>query len=87
MCSLLGELHVNIIGCCILIQSHRDETLTVIHAHLLFLLYSNAKRMPIDVQDALKSVCVKHGGLSEEEVGQFMRKLESTKRLQLETWA
>ena len=30
MCSLLGELHVNIIGCCILIQSHMDETLTVV---------------------------------------------------------
>ena len=43
--------------------------------------------MPIDVQDALKSVCVKHGGLSEQEANQFMKKLETSKRLQLETWA
>ena len=48
---------------------------------------SNAKRMPIDVQDAIKSVCMKQGGLTEQEATEFMKKLETSKRLQLETWA
>ena len=43
--------------------------------------------MPIDVQDAIKSVSVKQGGLSEQEASEFMKRLETTKRLQLETWA
>lgn len=47
----------------------------------------NAKRMPIDVQDALRAVSMKHGRLSKEESDAFIKKLEGTKRLQLETWA
>jgi sulfite reductase alpha subunit-like flavoprotein len=43
--------------------------------------------MPIDVQDAIKSVCVKQGGLTEQEALDFMKRLETSKRLQLETWA
>ena len=50
-------------------------------------LHSNAKRMPIDVQDVFKSVCRKHGGLTEQEATDFIKKLETSKRLQLETWA
>ena len=50
-------------------------------------LRSNAKRMPVDVQDAFKSVCRKHGGLTEQEAADLMKKLETSKRLQLETWA
>ena len=52
-----------------------------------FLVYSNAKRMPTDVQDALKTVCITHGGLSETEAAAFMKHLVDTRRLQLETWA
>lgn len=47
----------------------------------------NAKRMPIDVQDALREVCMKHGKLTQEEAAAFMKKLQDSKRLQLETWA
>ena len=48
---------------------------------------SNAKRMPIDVLDALRDVCVEHGGLTAEEAAVFVKKLQESKRLQLETWA
>lgn len=48
---------------------------------------SNAKRMPVDVLDALKEVCIKHGGLAVDEAAALVKKLQDTKRLQLETWA
>jgi len=43
--------------------------------------------MPTDVQDALTTISMQHGGLSEEEAAQLMRTLVLTGRLQLETWA
>lgn len=43
--------------------------------------------MPIDVLDALKEVCVQHGGLSEQEAAAFIKQLQDNRRLQLETWA
>lgn len=43
--------------------------------------------MPIDVLDALRAVCVQHGGLTEEEAADFILTMETTKRLQQETWA
>jgi len=48
---------------------------------------SNAKRMPTDVQESLRTITMRHGGLSKEEAEQFLRTLETTRRLQLETWA
>ncbi len=48
---------------------------------------SNAKQMPSDVQDALKAVCVEHGGLTEEEAAALLNTMETSKRLQLETWS
>ena len=43
--------------------------------------------MPTDVLDAVKAVCVSHGGLTGDQAAQFMRTMENTRRLQLETWA
>ena len=48
---------------------------------------SNAKRMPTDIQESLRTITMRHGGLSKEEAEQFLRTLETTRRLQLETWA
>lgn len=47
----------------------------------------NAKRMPIDVLEALKEVAMEHGGLSQERAEAFVKELQDSKRLQLETWA
>jgi len=51
------------------------------------LLYSNAKRMPVDVQDALKSVLVKDGQLPENEANKMLKHMEACRRLQFETWS
>lgn len=48
---------------------------------------SNAKQMPSGVLEAVSAVCVQHGGLTEDQAAQFVRTMETTKRLQLETWA
>jgi sulfite reductase alpha subunit-like flavoprotein len=47
----------------------------------------NSKRMPIDVLDALKEVVSKQGNKTKDEAEQFVKILETKKRLQLETWS
>lgn len=42
--------------------------------------------MPADVQDALRAVFVRWGGMAEEEAEQYLAVLLSTRQLQLETW-
>lgn len=43
--------------------------------------------MPIDVLEALKEVAKEHGGLPQEQAEAFVKELQDSKRLQLETWA
>jgi sulfite reductase alpha subunit-like flavoprotein len=43
--------------------------------------------MPIDVLDALKEVVSKQGNKTKDEAEQFVKILETKKRLQLETWS
>ena len=43
--------------------------------------------MPIDVLDALKEVVSKQGNKTKDEAEQFVKMLETKKRLQLETWS
>lgn len=50
-------------------------------------LCSNAKEMPASVSDALKEVLQQEGGLSAEEAQQMFAVMESTGRLQSETWS
>lgn len=42
--------------------------------------------MPVDVQDAIHTVCVKCGGMSESEAQNYLTTLITSHRLQLETW-
>ena len=51
------------------------------------LVASNSKRMPIDVLEAVKSVCASCGNLSPAQAEEFIKTMEREKRLQLETWA
>lgn len=44
----------------------------------------NAKSMPVDVIDSLKEVVSECGGMNGEE---YIKGMETNKRLQLETWA
>ncbi|KAJ1556988.1 NADPH-dependent diflavin oxidoreductase 1, partial [Nowakowskiella sp. JEL0078] len=50
----------------------------------IIILSGNAKRMPEDVADALKTVCIKEGGMTERECEIFMHDLEINKRFQQE---
>lgn len=47
---------------------------------------SNAKHMPVDVQNALKAVCMEWGNMSEESSEEYIATLLRSRRLQLETW-
>lgn len=59
---------------------------------LLFILlllcgcYSNAKQMPTDVMEALKTVVMTQGNLSQLATDKLFKDLESCKHLQLEVW-
>eukprot|EP00051_Salpingoeca_urceolata_P022361 m.362693 g.362693 ORF g.362693 m.362693 type:complete len:351 (-) comp19961_c1_seq19:1809-2861(-) len=50
-------------------------------------LAGNAKRMPIDVREALEWIATEHGHLSQEEAGQFWTRMEQQRRFQSETWS
>jgi len=43
--------------------------------------------MPVDVQEALKSVLVKDGRLPETEADKVFKNMEACRRLQFETWS
>jgi len=56
---------------------------------LMLLIHSqcrNAKRMPIDVMEALKAALMTEGKLSQSVADKLLKDLESCKRLQFETW-
>ena len=48
--------------------------------------YSNAKQMPTDVTEALKTVVMTQGKLSQPATDKLFKDLESCKHLQLEVW-
>lgn len=50
-------------------------------------LCSNAKQMPAGVRDALKEVFQQKGALSSEEAEQMLTFMETSGRLQCETWS
>jgi sulfite reductase (NADPH) flavoprotein alpha-component len=45
-----------------------------------------ANQMPKAVRKALRDVAVAHGGFDDDGAADWLRKLESSKRLQCETW-
>ncbi|KAM4876614.1 NADPH-dependent diflavin oxidoreductase 1 isoform 2-T2 [Thomomys bottae] len=52
-----------------------------------FYLAGNAKRIPVDVTEALTSIFQEHGGLSAPEAAAYLARLQQTLRFQMETWA
>ncbi|CAF0777867.1 unnamed protein product [Didymodactylos carnosus] len=50
-------------------------------------LAGNAKNMPEQVCDALKTIIMKYANLNEDDANQYIKELEKTKRLQRETWS
>ena len=53
---------------------------------MLLFMYRSAKRMPIDVTDALKEV-ISECNSNRTDPEQYIKSMEINKRLQLETWA
>ena len=47
----------------------------------------NAKQMPENVRDALKSVIMKEGNMDSSDAETYLRTLDQTKRYQAETWS
>ncbi|XP_077986666.1 NADPH-dependent diflavin oxidoreductase 1-like [Glandiceps talaboti] len=52
-----------------------------------FYIAGNSKQMPTAVTDALKSAIKDGGNLTDQEVEDYMKKLERSKRYQAETWS
>jgi len=52
-----------------------------------FLLAGNAKKMPVDVRNALTAIAKKHGCLDDAGCKAFFAKMEREKRFSMETWA
>ncbi|XP_072015905.1 NADPH-dependent diflavin oxidoreductase 1-like [Amphiura filiformis] len=52
-----------------------------------FFIAGNAKQMPTDVRDALKTVIQMEGKHTEDEIEEYVRTLERTRRFQTETWS
>ncbi|EDV28132.1 uncharacterized protein TRIADDRAFT_21380 [Trichoplax adhaerens] len=47
----------------------------------------NSKRMPTDVTDTLVAIVKKYGNKSESEAEEYIRNLQQSKRLQMDTWS
>lgn len=52
-----------------------------------FYISGAADKMPKDVKGALVEVFSQQGKMSEEEAENFVKKMEQTKRYQVETWS
>jgi sulfite reductase alpha subunit-like flavoprotein len=52
-----------------------------------FMIAGNAKQMPSDVTNSLKTVLHQEGGMTDFEIEEYMKKLERDRRFQLETWS
>ena len=51
------------------------------------IFYRNAKQMPDNVRDALKSVIISEGNLDDNAAEDYLKNLDRTKRYQAETWS
>jgi sulfite reductase alpha subunit-like flavoprotein len=51
------------------------------------MIAGNAKQMPSDVTNSLKTVLHQEGGMTDFEIEEYMKKLERDRRFQLETWS
>ncbi|MEE6504696.1 hypothetical protein FKM82_005296 [Ascaphus truei] len=59
----------------------------IIKKHAYFYIAGNAKSMPSEVMDALKSVFESEGAMSATEAEQYLAMLEKARRFQSETWS
>jgi sulfite reductase alpha subunit-like flavoprotein len=57
------------------------------HQGAFIYLSGNAKRMPVDVSEALEQVFAQFGGLSVEDASKYLKTLEKSRRFQQECWS
>ena len=55
--------------------------------HSRIYLAGSAKQVPEQVSEALKTVFVQYGQMTNEEAGDYLREMEQTKQFQRETWS
>lgn len=71
-----------------LIREHAAEVWNLIgkgDGH--FYISGSADKMPKDVRAALAEVLMREGQMNEEGADLYIKKMEQTKRYQVETWA
>ncbi len=67
---------------------HAPEIWHMVHNQGAYIYLSgNAKRMPIDVADALIEIFSKAGGLELEDARRYLKGLENARRFQQECWS
>lgn len=54
---------------------------------VVFFDFSDAKSMAADVRNFVMGIVQKHGGLSETEATQYVKKMESQKRYSSDVWS
>lgn len=59
----------------------------VYHSSALFMVAGNAKQMPDEVVAVLKRCATEQLQLTEDEADAYIKKLELSRRLQMETWS
>ena len=57
------------------------------HKQARVYLAGNAKLVPEQVSDALKTVFIQHGQMSEQQADDYLREMERSKQFQRETWS
>jgi sulfite reductase alpha subunit-like flavoprotein len=55
------------------------------NCNAILFVAGNARQMPTDIVDALKTIATKHGHV--DNVDEYIAQLEKTDRLQFETWS
>ena len=59
----------------------------VFHIYPCFFFHRNSQRMPGDVTEALLEIFMKEGKMDKTQAEEFLKRLESTKHFQSETWS
>jgi sulfite reductase alpha subunit-like flavoprotein len=59
----------------------------ILHKQARIYLAGSAKQIPEQVSDALKTVFIQHGQMTNEQAGDYLREMERTKQFQRETWS
>ena len=69
------------------IKQHGAEIWDLLQRGAVIYVAGSADKMPADVEKAFKVVVEEHGGMTSAEAERYLKRLEATKRYQVECWS